>query len=303
MQFLGGFPSRDGKKIFAYGLLGLGELVRYDATTKHFDPYLGGISANMLHFSKNREWVTYVTYPEGSLWRSKTDGSQRLQLTFPPTFTFVPHWSPDRQWIAFTGCDAKKTCKIYIISAEGGIPQQLMPGGWTELDPMWFPDGKRLLFNHAAFWFDTATSEIQWIDLETKAISTVPGSKGFCCSSLSPNGRYITATPITSKDKVPPLLLFDFETQTWSKLVEGTQVNNRSWSKDSKYFYFLNFPEKPKVYRVRIADRKLEEVASVADFQVTGTPTPWFGLTPDDSPLVVRDLSSQEIYALDLEAP
>jgi len=31
--------------------------------------------------------------------------------------------------------------------------------------------------------------------------------------------------------------------------------------------------------------------------------TPWSGLTPDGSPLVLRDISSQEVYALDFEAP
>jgi hypothetical protein len=29
----------------------------------------------------------------------------------------------------------------------------------------------------------------------------------------------------------------------------------------------------------------------------------WTGLTPDDSPLVVRDVGSQEIYALDVQFP
>ena len=30
---------------------------------------------------------------------------------------------------------------------------------------------------------------------------------------------------------------------------------------------------------------------------------PWTGLGPDDTPLLVRDISSQEIYALDWQAP
>jgi len=34
-----------------------------------------------------------------------------------------------------------------------------------------------------------------------------------------------------------------------------------------------------------------------------GTITPWLGLTPDDSPLLARDISTQEIYALDVDLP
>jgi hypothetical protein len=29
----------------------------------------------------------------------------------------------------------------------------------------------------------------------------------------------------------------------------------------------------------------------------------WFALAPDDSPVLLRDIGSQEIYALDWEAP
>lgn len=32
-------------------------------------------------------------------------------------------------------------------------------------------------------------------------------------------------------------------------------------------------------------------------------PSSWTGLGPGDSPLFVRDISTQEIYALDLELP
>jgi len=47
-------------------------------------------------------------------------------------------------------------------------------------------------------------------------------------------------------------------------------------------------------------------VASIKDLQ--GSPTGfwatwWSGLAPDDSPLVLRDTSVQEIYALEWEAP
>jgi hypothetical protein len=33
-----------------------------------------------------------------------------------------------------------------------------------------------------------------------------------------------------------------------------------------------------------------------------GTLGPWLGLSPDDSPLAMRDLGNEEIYALDWQA-
>jgi hypothetical protein len=58
--------------------------MRFDVKSDRREPFFGGISAEFLDFSKDGQWVAYVTYPEGNLWRSKLDGSERLQLTYPP---------------------------------------------------------------------------------------------------------------------------------------------------------------------------------------------------------------------------
>ena len=60
----------------------------------------------------------------------------------------------------------------------------------------------------------------------------------------------------------------------------------------------------PAVYRVRIADHKLERVADLKNLRRVVTAwLSWCGLTPDGSPLLMRDVGTQEINALDFEAP
>src|SRR5438094_3144560 len=103
LNFLGPVPSKDGKRLFAIGSQPHGELVRYDAKSGQFVPYLGGISADHVSFSKDGQWVAYFAFPEGNLWRSKIDGSERLQLTFAPMQAWLPRWSPDGKQIAFQG--------------------------------------------------------------------------------------------------------------------------------------------------------------------------------------------------------
>jgi hypothetical protein len=78
-----------------------GELARYDTKSAEFVPFLSGISADSVSFSRDGQWVTYVSFPEGTLWKSKSDGSQRIQLTNPPLSVRLPSWSPDGQQIVF----------------------------------------------------------------------------------------------------------------------------------------------------------------------------------------------------------
>src|SRR5712692_4337455 len=144
-------PSKDGKKLFVIGSKPRGELVQYDSKSRQFVPYLSGISADSLAFSRDGEWVAYVTFPEGVLWRSRMDGSQRLQLTFPPMRVLLPRWSPDGKRIAFMGVAPGKPWKISLVSAEGGSSQQLLllPGERNEMDPNWSRDGNSLVFGGA----------------------------------------------------------------------------------------------------------------------------------------------------------
>jgi Tol biopolymer transport system component len=99
-------------------------------------------------------------------------------------------------------------------------------------------------------------------------------------------------------------MIFDFTTHKWSELTQAS-IGYPQWSADGKYVYFdTGYSAEPIIYRVRLSDRKLERVASFKGFRRVITPwVSWSGLAPDGSPLLMRDIGSQEVYALDFEAP
>ena len=138
--------SPDGKKLFARGFQNRGELIRYDAQRREFVSFLSGIWATDVRFSRDGEWIAYVSYPEGTLWRSRVDGSDRLQLTNPPVFAAQPRWSPDGTQIAFMDMQAGRPWKILLISAQGGAAKEMLAENLLQSDPGWSPDGKQMVF-------------------------------------------------------------------------------------------------------------------------------------------------------------
>ena len=99
-------------------------------------------------------------------------------------------------------------------------------------------------------------------------------------------------------------MLFDVQSKKWTELARIT-VNWPQWSHTGAYVYFVGATEgQPTgVFRLRIADHKLEQVVSLKDFRQVPHWGSWVGLTPDDSPLLLRDAGTQDIYALDWDAP
>ena len=292
-------PSQDGHRIFVTGLQARGELVRYDSRSRQFLPFLSGISVDQVDFSTDGEWVTYVTVPEGTLWRSRVDGSERLQLTNAPMIAILPRWSPDGKQIVFSGGQFGKPAKIFLVSAQGGTVQELLSESRSEMDPTWSPDGKRIAFGRLAFAED---QDIEVLDLQTHQVSVLPGSQGIFSPRWSPDGRLLVAVGSDSRK----LVLFDFQTQKWTDWVtQTTDLGFPAWSRDSKYLYFdSTFSNDQSYRRLKVGDTRSEEAVSLKNlrryFSSIGL---WSGLAPDGTPVFVRDVSAQEIYALDVQLP
>jgi len=216
----------------------------------------------------------------------------------------MPSWSPDGKRIAFTR--EGKPWRIYLISAEGGTPEPLVndeaaqvSGPKTDEQPnnhgrtSWSPDGNSIVFSYVP-GPDTARGIII-VNLATRKQERLPGSEGLVLAEWSPEGRYIAAR---SSDH-HTVMLFDLRTQHWSELVRR-ELNWLNWSRDGRHVYFEQHGSQHSVMRVGVTDRKIEEVVSLQNVKRTGlNGSFWFGLAPDDSPLVLHDTGTQEIYALD----
>jgi Tol biopolymer transport system component len=296
-------PSPDGKRLFANGWLSRGELVRYDSRSRQFAPFLSGISAGELDFSRDGNWVAYVSYPEHTLWRSRIDGSEGQQLTYAPVAAFLPRWSPDGTQIAYVDVRKGRPWRIFLISAQGGTPEEVLSEKGYQTDPTWSPDGKQISVGRAPFRRGSNDKiVIQILDLNSRQISTIPGSDNLYSPRWSPDGQTMAALSADSKK----LLLYDFKTQKWTDWVnEPGAIGFPTWSRDGSYIYYDNTStENAAFLRVRVGKTRPEFLLDLKDIpRYGGYGWAWSGLTPDDSALLVRDVSTDEIYALDLELP
>jgi Tol biopolymer transport system component len=295
-------PGPDGKKLYVNGYDERGELVRYDSTSHQFVPYLSGISAGELDYSRDGNWVTYVSYPEGAIWKSRIDGSERVQLTYPPIDAVLPRWSPDGTEIAFVDEERGKPWRILLVSADGGTPTEAYPEKQGQVDPTWSPDGKKLVFGRVPVSGSTNKMDINILDLSSHQISAIPTSENLFSPRWSPDGEHVLAMTEDSKK----LVSYDLKKHEWSDWInEPGAIGFPVWSRDGRYVYYDRVStSQPSFRRVRVGENQSELLIDLKDLPRYFSPIgPWSGLTPDGSALFVRNLSTDEIYALDLELP
>jgi Tol biopolymer transport system component len=213
----------------------------------------------------------------------------------------LPQWAPDGKEIAFNAILPTAPWNIYVIPSEGGAPERILPREESQMDANWSTDGHSLIFSSAPYVLNTP---IYIIDLASKRVSTLPGSRGLRSAQWSPNGRFIAAL---TEEHPQTLKLFDFVTHKWTDEF-GSDTGYDTWSHDGKYVYFEHsalLGASQQILRLRLADHKIEKVVDVKNVGrlTAGTFRSWFGLAPDGSPLVARDISTQEIYALEMDWP
>ena len=77
-------------------------------------------------------------------------------------------------------------------------------------------------------------------------------------------------------------------------------TNFPTWSSDSQFIYFLPRND-PGVFRVRVSGGNAERVVDLKGFRHSGAFMGWIGLDPTDAPMLIRDVGTDDIYALTLE--
>jgi serine/threonine protein kinase len=285
-------PSRDGNGMFVVARLAQGSMHFYDEKEKRFLPYLGGLPAAQLVVSPDRKWMVYTDYPRGYLWRCKIDGSEKLQLT--DTLAQMPTWSPDSKWIAYTDWH-----ELYRVSVDSGTPEKLTSEGFMEVLPSWSPDGRSIYFNDYPI---AGHLRIRILDLETRKVSTMPGSDGYYAPLWSPDGQYLAGIQNPPKS----LAIYSVKTKQWKQLkVFEHDWGFFVWAPDSKSLYLMRGPseaatsEQTGIYRLTVPDRKWELFTKFTGLNaVLQGVQDFVSITPEGNIAATSDTSVTQIYQM-----
>ena len=294
--------SPDGKRVFLASRNESRELVRYAADLRQWVPVLAGLPASGIRWSPDGNWIAYTTFPDMCLWRARADGSERLQLTFPPAETLTPVWSPDGENIVFISRLRGGHWNIMTIPRSGGIASPLMPGDQDQANPSWSPDGRTLAFAGAPWVqaFAPHSTAIHLLDVASRRITTLPDSDGLWSPRWSPNGKYIVAETLDARG----LMLFDVPSRRWIKIASlgDPAIGYTAWSSDSRFVYYNAYTSgADEIHRVNVSTLAAERVIVIDNLDEPEPLGRWFTLSPDNSPLLLRDTSIREIYALTLQ--
>jgi Tol biopolymer transport system component len=297
MSYRGPLPSKDGRKLIVRAEAPKGELMRYDSKIGEFISSLPSISVRTLAYSKDKNWIAYTSLADNNLWRCRADGTECLQLTQNFKNTVMPQWSPDGKMIAFMGLGFTGDWGVFALPANGGTIRSLSHGERAKGYPDWSVDGQRLAFSDVPPV--SQAKGIYILDLRSHKVTMLPESTGYSFPRWSPDGRFLVA--LHSGDQY--LYLFDSGSRKWRPLAK-VPACYPNWSHDGKYVYFRPFSaDSSAIFRVSLTNGRVEKVVSLAGVErgpfFMGD---WIGLSPDDSPLAVRNSTIEDIYAWDLSA-
>jgi len=223
----------------------------------------------------------------GDLWEVSNQGGVARKLTSHPGLELFPKFSPDGNWIAFTG-QYDGNMNVYVIPAEGGVPKQLTFTADVTHMPLrmgpnnqvidWFPDGKHLLFLSRQNTFNDWFGQLYKVGLNGGLQKKLVLPKGGL-TAFSPDGNKIAYNRIFRNFRTwkrykggmaQDIWLYDFKSNSTQQLTtyEGTDTYPM-WRGNKIYFGSDRGPnQRMNLYSFDLGTKQIKQLTHFKDYDV-----------------------------------
>lgn len=216
----------------------------------------------------------------GDLWLTTTSGGNATRLTTHPGLEANPFFSPDGQWIAFTGQYDGNT-DVYVIPATGGNPQRLTYHPDLDFVTGWSADSKYVYFSTFRESFNRY-SKIFKIAISGGLAESLPMPMAWL-GSESPDGKYYAYTKLSNRQSfqtwrryrgghAPFIWIFNYANNS-VKMIPHTDSNDSFPNWMGKNVYFLS--DRDRVMNLYAYDSQTDELHQLTQF--TGADIKSFG--------------------------
>ncbi len=127
------------------------------------------------------------------LWKVSREGGEATRLTAGPGIKRGPHFSPDGQWIAFTG-EYDGTLNVYVMPTAGGTPRRVTFHSGPDVAAGWTPDGKNILFASPRDAYAFGIQRLYTVPMDGGFPTQLPLPLAYE-GSYSPDGTHIAYRP------------------------------------------------------------------------------------------------------------
>lgn len=213
---------------------------------------------------------------EDDLWLVSADGGIASRLTSAPGSEFSARFSPDGQWIAFTG-EYEGSQDVYLMPAVGGETKRLTytPGGAQSIG--WTPDGEKIVFRSYHENFLIRDPNLYFVRKTGSAPERFPMERGSRCS-FSPDGKKIVYTRRGREDyqwkrykggEHTDIWMYDFVANTFNPMSDYVGKNiYPMWIGDAMAFLTDRDTGIVNIYFQDLDTKKIEPVTRYTDFDV-----------------------------------
>ncbi|MGB9428541.1 MAG: S41 family peptidase [Gammaproteobacteria bacterium] len=259
-----------------------------------------------------------------NLWEVNRAGGTARRLTTDPGFDIMPRFSPDGQWIAFTG-QYRGNTDVYVIPAGGGNAKRLTfhsdvvanaPLRWgpDNMVVTWTPDSKNIVFLSRRTTFNSWFGQLFTVPLDGGLPTQLPLPKGGMLT-YSPDGQSIAYNRIFRNFRTwkrykgglaQDVWLYNFATKKSTRVTDYPGADmDPMWYGHVIYFISDRGPEERKnLWVYDLNTKQFRQVTHFKDFDIDWPSLGDTGIAfQDGGDLYVMDLPSEQLHKLDVSVP